>query len=110
MNKVARKNTMIFADLIGILGIYISFFWKNTILDTNLIIFLGCSIAIIEPNIYSILTGRFIQGIACGINTVAVPVYIKEMTPLSMLGGTSILNPVIIFIYANSFSNFLSTF
>lgn len=61
MKIIPRHNTMIIADIIGTLG---------------------CFITIIYPNIVTIFTGRFIVGIASGMNTVVVPIYIKEITPL----------------------------
>ena len=57
---IGRKKTMIFADLIGILGI---------------------GMALIVQEEASFAMGRFLAGLSAGINTVVVPLYTFEMLP-----------------------------
>lgn len=63
--RIGRRNTFILADLIGIIGCVIWIFKGNALL----------------------FIGRFLGGIAVGLNSAIVPVYINEMSPLSISGS-----------------------
>jgi MFS family permease len=47
------------------------------------------------PTFTTLYVGRFIVGVSSGLNTVIVPLYIKELTPIKFLGITSLTNPVV---------------
>lgn len=62
--KIGRRNTFILADIIGIIG---------------------CVIWMFQGNV-PLFLGRLISGVAVGINSAVVPIYINEMSPLSISG------------------------
>ncbi|KAL4508497.1 hypothetical protein ABPG72_003801 [Tetrahymena utriculariae] len=66
INKMGRRQYMMLGDFIMIAG---------------------CAIAMIS-NLYSFLVARFILGYAVGMNTAIVPLYVKEMSPVSISGLT----------------------
>lgn len=73
-NKVGRKNGLLYSQVLSITGAILS----------------GCS----KPaEAYEmIIVGRLLIGIACGLFTGLVPLYITEVAPLSIRGGMGIFN------------------
>ena len=65
-SRVGRRWGLVYADLIGILGSFICIFIGGT------------------P--YPQIIGRFISGIAVGVNCQLVPLYINELTPIEISG------------------------
>jgi len=65
-SKVGRKWGMIIADILGIIG-------------SLFCIFIG-------QGAYPQIIGRFISGIAAGINTQLIPLYINELSPIEISG------------------------
>ncbi|KAL4445117.1 hypothetical protein ABPG74_018845 [Tetrahymena malaccensis] len=55
---------------------------------TDVIGILGIIEQIIDYNLGHFLLGRFLSGIACGLNTSLVPMYLQEFTPIIMRGKT----------------------
>ncbi|EAS03658.1 MFS transporter (macronuclear) [Tetrahymena thermophila SB210] len=55
---------------------------------TDVIGILGIVEQIIDYNLGHFLLGRFLSGIACGLNTSLVPMYLQEFTPIIMRGKT----------------------
>ncbi|KAL4494622.1 hypothetical protein ABPG72_004524 [Tetrahymena utriculariae] len=55
---------------------------------TDVIGILGIIEQIIDYNLGHFLLGRFLSGIACGLNTSLVPMYLLEFTPIIMRGKT----------------------
>ena len=70
MNKWNRRKTMLIADVFGIIGLIL------TVIAT----------------LPTMLIGRIISGAVGGINTVVIPVYLVEMSPLQMCGATGSLS------------------
>ena len=62
--KLGRRKSFLLADLIGIIGCVIWIFQGNA----------------------PLLLGRLISGVAVGINSAIVPLYINEISPLSISG------------------------
>jgi SP family facilitated glucose transporter-like MFS transporter 1 len=73
-NKVGRKNGLLYSQALSLTGAILS----------------GCS----KPaEAYEmIIVGRLLIGIACGLFTGLVPLYITEVAPLSIRGGIGIFN------------------
>lgn len=57
---------------------------------SDVILIVGCCIGLIS-NLYSFLVARFIMGIALGMNTAIVSLYVKEISPVSISGVTGSL-------------------
>ena len=68
MAKLGRRTAMIIIDAIAILGVLI------------------CLFSIFQKSIFILYVGRFICGLMVGANSSLVPLYIKEVSPLSMTG------------------------
>jgi MFS family permease len=63
MNRLSRRKLFLLADIIGIIGTIINMFM----------------------NLSTILIGRLIMGIAVGINTAGVPIFIKYPNYISKI-------------------------
>jgi MFS family permease len=48
------------------------------------------------PNIYAFSIFRFVSGIVVGVNSTLVPIYVKEMSPISVSGLTGSMTQVFI--------------
>jgi SP family galactose:H+ symporter-like MFS transporter len=68
--KLSRKYSLIFTDILGIIG-------------------LGFSLI---SNLNTLFVARFIIGVAVGLNSSLVPLYIKEYTPLILRGSMGSMN------------------
>ena len=73
-NKIGRKNAIYITDLISILGVAMTMI----------------------KNIPILLTGRLICGVAVGLNSAIVPLYINEISPLAINSITGIMNQIFI--------------
>lgn len=51
----------------------------------DVVVIVGCLLTSIE-NFFTILIGRFIEGIAAGANNSIIPLYVNEITPLQISG------------------------
>jgi len=49
---------------------------------------IGTTVQILDPNLGNLMTGRFISGVAGGLNTSIIPVYLSNFTPVIMRGKT----------------------
>jgi len=76
--KLGRRKTMLFSDVVGVLGS-----------SLTLVASLPCMIV-----------GRVISGIVGGINTVSVAMYLVEMSPVAMAGATGSMSIIILEIMA----------
>eukprot|EP00828_Plagiopyla_frontata_P035509 TRINITY_DN4680_c0_g1_i10.p1 TRINITY_DN4680_c0_g1~~TRINITY_DN4680_c0_g1_i10.p1 ORF type:complete len:224 (-),score=23.30 TRINITY_DN4680_c0_g1_i10:749-1420(-) len=64
VRKVSRRNAMMVADAVGILGVGIT----------------------LIRSVAALMIGRFIAGISVGINCVMVPIYVNEVSPQKVAG------------------------
>lgn len=71
--SIGRKKTMIFADLLGILGI---------------------GMALVMQQEASFAIGRFFAGVSAGINTVVVPLFTFEMLPREVFHKYGSINQI----------------
>ena len=76
--KYGRRSTMIYADILGIIGLIL------TVIAT----------------LPTILIGRLVSGFVGGVNTVVVPMYLVEMSPLALCGATGSLSIIVLEISA----------
>jgi len=74
LDKFSRKNALIITDLIGLVGVGLSL------------------IASVPIFCFS----RFFMGIATGLNSALVPLYIKEISPISISGSMGSFNQFMI--------------
>lgn len=92
-------STLLIGALIGaLLGGFIadSFGRKKTLFFTLILFFLG-TLSLTDASTFSILLiGRFIVGLAIGIASLAVPLYIAEMSPPEKRGAFVSLNQLLI--------------
>lgn len=70
LRQLQRRKSLILADLCGILAAIISLF----------------------ANMYTFFVYRFVQGIATGINSAIVSIYIREFSPLQIYGAIGFSN------------------
>ena len=73
---LSRKKSLIFIDLLGIAGSLLS----------------------IIATLPTFCIHRFLVGIATGLNSSIVSLYVREFSPISISGGTGSLNGIIIFV------------
>lgn len=69
---------------------------KKTLFITLVLFFIGILSLTEATGFYSILIGRFITGLAIGVASVAVPLYIAEMSPTESRGALVSLNQLLI--------------
>lgn len=60
---------------------------KRTILLSSVLFFLGSLIASIAPHIYIVILGRLVMGLSIGLATMAVPMYLSEISPTHIRGA-----------------------
>ncbi|XP_055930154.1 glucose transporter type 1-like isoform X2 [Argiope bruennichi] len=73
-NKFGRKGGLLVNNILGIIGAAL----------------MGSSK--ISHSIEILVVGRFIIGVNCGINTALVPMYLSEISPLTLRGGLGTVN------------------
>ena len=61
-------------------------------LANNIIILIGALLEFFAAHPYMLITGRFVVGINCGVNTVLAPMYITELAPISIRGKVGVLH------------------
>jgi len=69
---------------------------KKIILSASVIFVAGALYSGLAPNILSLILGRIILGIAIGIASLSVPLYISEISPAYMRGALVSLNQLMI--------------
>jgi MFS family permease len=52
----------------------------------NALMIVGCLLMALSPESYTLMAGRFIVGLSCGVSTVSVPVFLADIAPLSVRG------------------------
>ena len=72
--KIGRRKAMIIADIIGIIGLLV------------------CLYSIYIKSLYTLFIGRVICGLIVGCNSALTPLYIKEISPVTMSGITGTYN------------------
>eukprot|EP00126_Sphaerothecum_destruens_P004484 Sdes_comp18212_c0_seq1m7780 len=65
---------------------------RNTTIANSFIFILGALLQGFSTQIWMMILGRFIVGLASGISTVAVPMYLNEISPLHYQGAFGVLN------------------
>ena len=66
--KMGRRTAMIIVDIGGIIGVII------------------CLVSINQVSLYMFYAGRALCGLVTGCNSALTPLYIKEISPISMSG------------------------
>lgn len=61
-------------------------------LANNIIILIGALLEFFAAHPYMLITGRFVVGVNCGVNTVLAPMYITELAPISIRGKVGVLH------------------
>ena len=74
--KVGRKRGLLLSQLMGAVG--------------------GVIMAVSQPTMAweMLLVGRLVVGLAAGLNTVLVPIYISEIAPVNLRGALGVCNPL----------------
>ena len=66
---------------------------RRTVLSlNNIIVIIGSVLMAASPHVAVLITGRFVVGVACGIFTATVPMYLGELAPLAIKGRVGSLN------------------
>lgn len=73
VNRVKRRHYLIASDVIGIVGTLLA----------------------ISGSLRYLSMGRFIQGLAIGMNSTIIPTYIREYSPESLRGKTGVLQSLL---------------
>ena len=74
LSKLGRRVTMMFVDLLSIIGVIL------------------CLSAILKLSTFLLIVGRFICGFTSGVNTAIVALYINEMSPDAITGKMGTYN------------------
>ena len=74
MAKWGRKTALLSTDLIGIIGVAI------------------CLLSLYQKDEIILFVGRGVSGFAVGLNSMLVPLYIKEVSPVVISGKTGSYN------------------
>lgn len=69
---------------------------KSTLLISSSLIGFGSILMYLSNLFATILIGRTIVGIGCGLNTVLVPIYLSEISPIHLRGSVGVLNQLAI--------------
>jgi sugar porter (SP) family MFS transporter len=83
-------STLLFGAILGgSIGGYLTdlFGRKRVFMLTATLLILGCLILISATSYASLITARILQGIAIGIISVVVPLYLGEISPTAQRGG-----------------------
>ena len=72
--KCGRHFAMILVDFISLIGVGI------------------CMLSVYNTNVWVLYAGRTICGLTVGLNSMLVPLYIKEMSPVVISGKTGAYN------------------
>ncbi|POW05329.1 hypothetical protein PSTT_09796 [Puccinia striiformis] len=65
---------------------------RNTLLISAVSIAIGSLLMSLSNFFLMILIGRTIIGIGCGINTVLVPIFLSEISPIAIRGSVGVMN------------------
>ncbi|KAG0145100.1 hypothetical protein CROQUDRAFT_659026 [Cronartium quercuum f. sp. fusiforme G11] len=65
---------------------------RRSILFASIFIAIGSGIMAVSTFFSVILIGRLIIGIGCGLNTVLVPIYLSEISPIAIRGSIGVMN------------------
>ncbi len=60
---------------------------KKILILTSILFFIGSILCAVAPNIALLIASRFIVGLAIGVVTFAVPLYLSEISPEKIRGG-----------------------
>ncbi|KNZ55602.1 hypothetical protein VP01_2637g2 [Puccinia sorghi] len=71
---------------------------RNSLFISALSIGLGSLLMSLSNFVLPIIIGRTIIGFGCGINTVIVPIYLSEISPLQIRGSVGVMNQLAIVI------------
>ncbi|CAI8001656.1 Solute carrier family 2, facilitated glucose transporter member 1 [Geodia barretti] len=69
---------------------------KYTLLVNNLLVLIGAGLQSLAVHPGMFIAGRFVVGINSGINTVLVPLYISEISPVRLRGAVGVLHQMAI--------------
>ena len=72
--KWGRKKALIIVDILSLIGVWI------------------CMLSVYTTNLWILYVGRSICGLTTGLNSMLVPLYIKEMSPVVISGKTGAYN------------------
>ena len=72
--KCGRRLALILVDIVSIIGIC------------------TCMLSVYDTNVWFLYTGRAVCGLTTGLNSMLVPLYIKEMSPVVISGKTGAYN------------------
>ncbi|EGG02384.1 uncharacterized protein MELLADRAFT_44903 [Melampsora larici-populina 98AG31] len=65
---------------------------KRSILIGSLLIAFGSALMALATSFIPMLLGRTIIGLGCGLNTVLVPIYLSEISPVAIRGSIGVMN------------------
>lgn len=69
---------------------------KKTLMIASGLVLFGSALMAISNVFLPILLGRTIVGIGCGLNTVVVPIYLSEISPVPIRGSVGVMNQLAI--------------
>ena len=72
--KWGRNFALILVDIVSIIGVFI------------------CMLSVYDTNVWVLYVGRAICGLTTGLNSMLVPLYIKEISPVVISGKTGAYN------------------
>ena len=70
---------------------------RNALLLNNLFVAAGCGVSLVKQMI-AICVGRFVFGVSAGVFSVVVPLFIQEVSPVSMSGSLGAINQFMIIV------------
>lgn len=69
---------------------------KKWILLNNIPLIIGTVLMVVAHDEYSFIVGRIIAGFSCGVSTGIGPMYLSEITPVSIKGAIGVLHQLMI--------------
>eukprot|EP00128_Syssomonas_multiformis_P015955 Colp12_sorted_trinity150504_noHs@26012 len=69
---------------------------KKTMLLNNLTVLLAAGLTCFATHVGMLIAGRFVVGLASGMATVVVPMYLSEIAPVHLRGGFGTLNQLLV--------------